>query len=321
MPQLPHPKKGENKNKWISRCMADPAMTQTYPNDKKRNLQCQQLWNGESNNMIYTEQIETSEDDLNLINQWTLEPLAAKDVYTFSAKVIDDQPTANDRVWSQEWQTANTPKFLGIPVITNHDTSDANLTIGRIYHAEQKENAIHAKIFVPLNTESGREAATKIKNGQYKAVSINAKSKNTRKENDLDVILPSQDDRILEVSFVSIGGCKSCTVTNETSTGNDSHCECGGNSKKESALIEFANAQLADVRSDFVRTAAFLLGTSIKRQTYQELASDIDPNVLREVLADFKRAYETQKTGSHQETTPVNNLSETFKQIRQSKGV
>jgi hypothetical protein len=265
--------------------------------------------------MIKTEALETSQTDLDLINQWTLAPLTAEQVYTFSAKLIDDKPTANNRVWSTEWQAANTPKFLGIPVTLNHDTSDANLVIGRIYHAEQTGNAITGRVFVPLTTETGKTATGKIKAGQLKAMSINARANKTKAENGIDVILPSDDDRILEVSFVSVGGCETCGITKETPTSN-AKTEC-----KSDPLVEFAISQLADLRAEYIRNAAFALGTNVSKAIYSKVAESVDPMTLKTLTEDLKRAYESNKTSKAESLPASNDIKTQIEDLRNLMGV
>lgn len=266
--------------------------------------------------MIKTESVSVSSSDLELINKWTLEPLTAEQVYTFSAKLIDAETTLNNRQWSVDWQKANVEKFNGAPVTINHDTTDASLVMGRIFHAEQVGNAINGKIFIPLTSETGKTAAEKIKNGQLKSMSINAKSDNSRREGEVDVILPSHTDRILEVSFVAVGGCQTCGVQSETA----SECQKQTTTEGEKSgnenyvLKEFAVAQLKDLRAEFVRLAAFTLGTGIDRKTYQSVAESVSPLTLRQLVEDFKKAQpktEKQETGNNADQaikTQIENL-------------
>lgn len=274
---------------------------------------------------IKTESINAN--DLDLINAWTLTPLSESDVFLFSAKLIDDEPTSNDRVWSREWQEANVDKFLGAPVTINHDTSDANLVVGRVYSATTEGNSIVGKVFVPLLTESGKSAANKIKSGQLKSMSINSKSKKSKKQKreggaDVDVILPDPDDRILEVSFVTAPGCASCGVLT-------AECGCGRGGKpktpslQESAvdagLAKLGAEYLNELRAEYVRLSSFALGTSIDKTTYQKLAEQCDVATLKEVVADLRKA-SPRETAEAASEDGADSIKSTLDNIRKVKG-
>lgn len=254
-----------------------------------------------------------SKDDLELINQYTLEPLTEKDVYVFKAKLIDDDPTANNRVWTREWQVANAKKFEGVPVTLNHDTQDASLVIGRVYQAFTVENATYGMVYIPLNTETGKEAADKIKNGQMKSMSINSKSKKSDKRKaedgtELDFILPSEDDRILEVSFVAVPGCASCGVTSEADDDGASD-----------SLTEFARAAWKELQDEYTRLARFALG-AVNRKTYQSVAESVDPLALKEMVNDLKRTIADKNTKT-ESLDAGGSVKEEIEKIRELMGV
>lgn len=272
---------------------------------------------------ILTESV--SKEDLDLINAWTLEPLTAEQVFTFKAKLIDETPTSNGRIWSREWQSANAPKFVGVPITLNHDTTDARLVAGRIYRAEfaEADGATYGWGYIPVNTEYGRTAATEANSGKLKSMSINATAKKKKKQlkedgTELDVILPSEDDRILEVSFVAVPGCAACGIVNESYPNVKSPSE---------SLITFAESALKDLRNEYIRLARFALG-DIKKSTYESVSESVDPLTLKALVEDLKRVLADKDKDSKQ-TEPTDDpeseltmrLRDKLQAIRKTKGV
>jgi len=47
---IPKPRKNENKNEFISRCMSDTVMKKEYPNQKQRNAVCFTAWDDKDKN-------------------------------------------------------------------------------------------------------------------------------------------------------------------------------------------------------------------------------------------------------------------------------
>lgn len=264
---------------------------------------------------------QTTEADLKLLNRFTLKELREDDVFIFSAKFIDDEPTSNGRVWSKEWMEAAVERklFEGIPVVVNHE-NDQTLVLGRVYQAEMKDNAVVGKVYVPLDTSLGRQAQTKIESGLFKSVSINAKADNIKQEGKLTRILPSDTDRIFELSFVAVPGCKSCVVTEEH------ECQESDNKTSEEAsrLSAFAEHAFANLTDEYVRLMAFTIGTDINRELYQSIAESVDPLSLQALVNDLKQAYAKGHKGM-QETEPTDDASakikEEIEQIHKWKGV
>lgn len=57
---LPKPKKGENKDKFISRCVGNNSMNDEYPDNKQRVAVCNSIWERRNNNMeIHTNNIKS----------------------------------------------------------------------------------------------------------------------------------------------------------------------------------------------------------------------------------------------------------------------
>ena len=71
---------------------------------------------------------QTTQQELESLNRFTLRELNENEVFIFSAKFIDDSPTSNGRIWSKEWQTEAVERklFDGIPFLTNHENNQTD---------------------------------------------------------------------------------------------------------------------------------------------------------------------------------------------------
>jgi len=257
-------------------------------------------------------------EDLELINQIAHEPLTAEQVYTFKTRLIDDKPTANGRHYTKEWRDANAPKFYAAPIIFKHDIGGSQEAVGYIYHAEHVDDAIHGQAYIPTNTDSGCEAVTKVKNGQLKSMSLHAISLNLKSVNGVVEVSPSETDRILEVSFVAVGGCQSCGVVKD-------NCDLPAERITES-LREFAEEQWQDLQNEYVRLSAFAFGTSIDREVYKSVAESVEPSTLKAMVQDLKRTIEDKKQNGESveleaEDAEVQKLKDSLASIRKTKGV
>ncbi len=243
-----------------------------------------------------------SEVDLNQINQFTQKEYSAENIYAFKVKAIDDAPTANNRVWSVGWQRNAVEKnlFNGIPVVVNHENDQA-LVLGRVFHAEQVDNAIYAKAFVPLDTPTGKQAKANIDAGLYRSVSINASAENKKEKDGLLYVYPSPNDRLFELSFVAIAGCRDCTTQKETIP-DKAACDCRESKEsiaektKDNDLRELADITLAELRAEYIKLQAALLGTGINRVVYTQLAETIPPLTLRACVKDLRVAASKKST-------------------------
>ena len=263
---------------------------------------------------------QQTETDLTALNRFTSKELREHDVFTFSAKFIDDERTSNGRVWSNEWMKAAVERklFLGTPFLANHE-NDQTLKIGTVYSAELREDGIHGKVFIPLD-EQGQQAKEAIENGRVRNVSINADAK-IQKDSEITRILPSDDMRVYEVSAVPVGGCKTCTITEEH--------ECLESDKQNSSdgsrLSAFAEHAFASLTHEYVRLMAFTVGTNIDRELYQSIAESVDPLSLQALVNDLNEAYAKGQKESMQETEPTDDASAKIKQeiaqIHKWKGV
>lgn len=291
--------------------------------------------------MIKTEtHKQVTETDLQAINKLTLREYAADEVFTFSAKFIDDEPTSNGRIWSKEWQKANVEHFVGLPVTLNHENNQ-NLVLGRVYSAEQKENAIYGKVYVPLDSPIGQESKAKIENGLFKSVSIGAIAENQRPIGKHMEILPGKTDRLFELSFVAVPGCQTCSVSKESHESNecnnkcDGSCKCGQTQKNgESAiycedkrdatpLLEFANQQIEELKTEFVRLAGLSLNITNK-ELLENVANQLDPLTLKRFSCGIRENSLVGKGIAEDNSTDNANLkqiAEAFTNIRKTKGV
>jgi hypothetical protein len=247
--------------------------------------------------------------------------LTAEQVFTFKARIIDDKPTANGRHYTKEWREANAPKFFGAPIIFKHDISGSSESVGYVYKAEHVDDAILGMVFIPTNTASGAEAVTKVRNGQLKSMSLHAISHNVKSVDGIVQVSPSETDRILEVSFVAVGGCQSCGVVKE-----DAELSAESEDDLSDSLREFAEQQWKELQAEYVRCAAFALGTGIDRDTYQSVAESVEPSTLKTMVQDLKKTIEDKKQNGEPveleaDEAEVNKLRERLASIRKTKGV
>lgn len=263
-------------------------------------------------------------DDLQAIQK--LAEISEDNLFTFTAKFIDDSPTANGRVWSKEWQAKNVNNFIGIPCLVNHE-NDNSLVVGRVFHAEQKDNAIYGKVYVPLSTEIGREAKAKIDAGLFKSVSINASASNTKTEGNLTRILPGENDRVFEVSFVAIPGCKSCEIVREDAPTKQckGHCKCKskniGESSEANEWTEYARMVHNDALTTFVRLAGLAVGEGFSKDTYSNAAKRLDPTTLKTLSEDMRRICERSKVEAEVGNSAASHIKETLNNIKKVRGI
>ncbi len=261
---------------------------------------------------------QATASDLTALNRFTLKELAESEVFIFSAKFIDSEPTANGRIWSREWQEQAIKRklFEGIPFLTNHD-NDQTTKIGTVFSAELKDDGIHGKVFLPLDKQ-GLESREQVENGRIRSVSINADGE-MKREGDVTKVLPSDDMRVFEVSAVAVPGCKTCVITEEHKPSDD---PCNSDQKNE-RLLAFAESVAHDMRSDFVRVAGFTLGKEIDRELYAEIATTLDPLTLKALTKDLRELYERDKNNQTIECDDgsIENIKRSLEHIHKVKGV
>jgi hypothetical protein len=276
------------------------------------------------------EKLSINPQELAAINKLTLREYAENEVYSFSAKFIDDSVTDNGRIWSVEWQEKNVSNFIGKPVGVNHE-NDQRSVFGRIYHAEQKGNAIFGKIYVPLDTEVGLEARKKIESGLFKNVSLGARSDNTKQEGKHTRILPSENDWVFELSFVEVPGCRSCEVQKESACSCGQQCSCQstmqedippGLTMSKEALLEFATEERIALGNEFVRVAGLTLSINDKPLLYT-VANSIPPKTLKAFSQKLREKYLAENKSQPEPATSddAQRIRESLSNIRKVKGV
>jgi len=238
-------------------------------------------------------EMAVTESDLRAINRYTLKELAEDQVFSFSAKFIDSEPTSNGRVWTREWmeQAIDRKLFDGVPFLTNHE-NDQSLKIGTVFHAKLKEDGIHGKVFVPLD-EQGKQSQQAVENGRIRSVSINATGE-AREIDGHTHILPSDEARVFEVSSVAVGGCRTCHITEKQETPCSEASESANEVPPTShdPIREFGMSELSDLRNQFIRLAGFTLGTS--KDISAKVAESVDPMTLKCFAEDLRRTYDSR---------------------------
>lgn len=244
--------------------------------------------------------------------------LQEQDILSVKATFITDDVTANNRKWTVEWQKANAEKFVGVPLLVDHENSTSNF-LGRVWRSEQTGNSIIGSFFIPLNTQWGKEAKENIDSTKFKSVSINATGESKR-EDGIDIIYPGKNDRVFEVSFVAVGGCKSCTITESQDTKNSESCCC--ESKGNDKWSEYAKQIHTTLTSDFIRAAGLTVGIeTFERETYQTIAESLDPESLKTITNDLRRLCEDRKEQAESANSAANQVTEVISKIKQAKGI
>jgi len=269
--------------------------------------------------MIKQEKLQTN--DLEAINRLTFRELSESEVFSFSATFITDQPTANGRIWSTEWMEKNAKGFVGVPVLLNH-VNDQENKVATVFESAfvAEEKAIKGKAFIPLLTDKDRANKEEILAIKLSSVSIQAIAPNTKQEGDLTRVLPSDQDRPLEVSFVAVGGCSTCKVTATEAMDNALKESCEEISPMPDSLREFAQEKQAELVTDYVRYSAFVLGTEIDRQTYKRYAESIDPKALSKMTKDLRTAYDNMNKQESSTESKTEDVSEMIDNLKKQRG-
>jgi hypothetical protein len=264
----------------------------------------------------------TKPEDLEAINQIAYSEMKADDVFTFKVRLIDDKPTANKRLYTKEWRAANVNQFIGAPIIYRHDISGSAEAVGYVYQTDLLDDSINGYAYIPTNTESGRAAVEKIHNGQLKSMSLHAISPNVKKVGDILHILPSENDRVLEVSFAAVGGCAACGIVKEC-------CETDSAESVDdidTALREFAEQEWSELRSEYIRLAAFAFGSSINKADYKTVAESVSPQTLKTMVNDLRKTIQKSKENGNVDELKCSDeqtekLKQSLQSIRKAKGV
>lgn len=124
---------------------------------------------------------EVTEADLKAINKYTLEPLAAEDVFTFKAVLCDNEMDRDYERFSLKALQDLCKLFLGKTVIKNHSW-DANDQVARIYSTELVQSSktlacgeVYTQLVAHcymLRTDSNKDLIAEIKGGIKKEGSV-----------------------------------------------------------------------------------------------------------------------------------------------------
>lgn len=129
--------------------------------------------------------LKITDDELAKINELSLEPLKAEDVYVFRLVMCDNEVDRQHERFSVKALNDMADLFIGKPLIKDHERKADN-QIGRIYKTEvvaaadtlteqgEPYTALVAHCYV-IDTESNKDLITEIKGGIKKEVSINAR--------------------------------------------------------------------------------------------------------------------------------------------------
>lgn len=250
--------------------------------------------------------IETlSEIDLEAINKLTLKPLQESEVYAFRARLITDEKTFNGRIWTKEWQEANVSKFVGTPVMVEHE-KNIQTKIGIVYAAEMEENSIIGSIFIPQLDDEGIKNRQKVETGLFSNVSINASGK-AEKFDDHIKIHPTDGDRVFEVSMVAVPGCERCEVLKENAEEEVEEINI--------KWVERAKQLQACKEAEYLKHVKFC-HPKANLEFYRQLAESFDPATLENLTKDLAELYE------HNSPAPIpdSGIANALDNIRNTKG-
>jgi len=83
---LPKPKDGEEKEKWIERCMSNDAMKEEFPDNKQRLAVCHQKWRDKDKKAMEIEEVRDATEENTLLNEFE----------EVDAEEVDDSPTSRN---------------------------------------------------------------------------------------------------------------------------------------------------------------------------------------------------------------------------------
>lgn len=222
------------------------------------------------------------------------------DAYFFTARFIDDQPTANKRIYSREWREAMTSQFIGQPITLNHSVMIEE-SIGYVIDARLADDgSIDGAGVLLRSREKAADVITRLDAGESIPVSIESSLNPVETRADgMTVVKPGPYSRVQALSFVGIGACARCHAS---ALQEAAGCRCGSpeapgasaGTEAPDPLREFAESQLKAVKQETVRLAGLLLGTgNDARQLYTRIADQLstDPVTLTSFREQLSRAY------------------------------
>lgn len=235
-----------------------------------------------------------TESDLALVNRFTLKPLTQDQVEIYSGTFADEQPNANKRIYTREWQAQYFKDFVGSPITTNHEVT-VEASYGRVIEARQDAGSIKGRFYIAKTKEGADKLIDALDSGAVKGISIEAFSK-AEPAGEFARIVPDPLTKILAVSLVGVAACKSCEVTRESA-------ESPEKPAATDRLREFASEAVKALKNEAVKLSALVLGKGNDRAVYQRVAESLssDPFTLQEFVTSLKTAHAEQRRSDVQQ--------------------
>ena len=238
------------------------------------------------------------------------------DVFSWTFKAADfTEVTGNKCLWTREVCEALLPQVPDTPLYIEHIESP-NTLIGYATEGEIRDDGLYVKAYAPLNKTWGKLTQERVDSGEYHDFSIQARKVLGERCGDHVKLLPSPGITLREFSAVDKGGCPTCVVVQES-------CKEPELDEVMQEKLAYADQVLETERQTFVRSASFVLGPKIKRETYEAIAEKLAPKELRAICKDFKEAYESMSTKAAPTVgdSPAESVTEQIKQLVEMKGL
>lgn len=235
-------------------------------------------------------------DDLALVNNYTFVPLTADQVAIFKGTFADEQPNANKRIYTREWQSQYVKDFVGVPLTIDHSVS-VESTYGRVIEARQDAGTIKGRFYIARQKEGAEELIRDIESGAVKGISLEAFAKG-ESAGEFTRIVPDPANKILAVSLVGVPSCTACQVTREAGPGAVAGLDATDGTVQPDKLKEFASEAVKTLQAEAVKLSALTLGKSdTARALYSRVAESLadDPFTLRDYVATLRTAYAEQR--------------------------
>lgn len=285
---------------------------------------------------------QATEGDMSLINSLTYRPYQPSEIQVFKAKLLDTKVTTNNRHWTEGFHqnAVNRNLWHGVPVVVNHaeeTLKDANLVIGRVFKAEYNANdgETIGHFYVPNNLGIAKHATESIGAGLYKAVSIGAIHKGETVVNGVTVIPGHPEDRIVHLALVSHPGCQTCGIVKEcldeteiaieqielTTTVKACSCKDQPVDMATEQIKELGTVTANELKAEYIRLQAQLLGTQISRPAYEQIANNMPVMQLRALVRDLKAAASQRITNNTPPESTLDDGQDLLKQIENFKRI
>lgn len=168
---MPKPKKNENKDDWMDRCMGDDVMVSEFEDEKQRAAVCNQIWRDKDKKSM------SKDRELRYLpfEDWELREEEDKPPRLEGYASVFDQETEIFGMWREKIAPGAFKKTItehDIRALWNHNT---DLPLGRnkaktLELAEDKKGL--RSVIHPPDTQAGRDAVTSIKRGDVTQMSI-----------------------------------------------------------------------------------------------------------------------------------------------------